>query len=127
MNSKFVKSVFILSLLGMFFTVPSAAAASKKCYTVVAIAEVKIPGVGKIKNHGTLSNWKCKKEARKRAKEVWDHKDYQSFLQFACDKAGFPRGKWAFTVGYWDRSRDIENEPRWKDPNRGHNNSATCF
>ena len=113
MNNKIVKSVFILSLLGMSFTVPSAQAAPKKCYTIVAIAEVKIPRVGKEKNHGTLSNWKCRKEAHKREEKVANHKDLPSFLQFACNRRNLPRGTTVMLIGFYDRSRDSER--RWKN------------
>ena len=113
MNSRIVKSVFILSLLGMSFMASSAEAASKRCYSIVSIAGLVIPGAGEEIDHGRLNNTKCRQAAHKRRGKIARSRNFDAFVWTACNVRGIPSGAWTNLNAHWDRSRNSER--RWKD------------
>ena len=126
MSSKIVKLFFILSLLGISFAAPNAKAASKKCYTMVTIAFLVIPGLGEEINHGKLSNWKCRKEARKRRIEVGENINFWALVDFACKEKGLLPGTVTNVYAYWVRSRDSKRGWRESSGWRKDPFTATC-
>ncbi len=104
MKSNFlIKLSLCIGILVAPFSIQTAFAASKTCYSKVIIGGVTVVPE---KSLGKLSNYKCKKATRARVNAIYFNKillDHAAGI--ACRAMGVPSGNWASLYGAWDRTR----------------------